>query len=357
MATTILYGFHELADIFADRVVNVEAEVISTAIQRSVDEHNRQLNAVMGLFAAPTTAYSARFAQGGNHRLQPLDENGRARPIIPLGHYDTAYPIRDAGTAWGANYKTLAKMTVEEANRITAEMLKADASWMRDQLMAALFQSATYTYVDPQYGSLTVQPLALTSDGVTYPRNGAVAASTDDHHLATADAVATVTDPVPGIVSELDEHPENQGDVIVLIPTNLKADFMALGDFHAITDPNLTLGANTDTVNGTGPGVAVPGEVIGYHEAGAWLVEWKQLPSNYAIATTANAEPALRMREEPEAELQGFHLAGERNDHPFYEAQWLRSAGFGAYSRIGALVYRFGNGTYAAPTGYDAPIG
>ena len=355
MANAVLYGFWNLKDRFTEQINTTNVTVVSEAIDRSVAEHNRQMDALLGLFARRTTDYSLRYKLAGSHRLQPLDENGRARPVKPSGYYDVAFPIFDAGTAWGANYKTRAKMTIGDANRITAEMIKADKVWLRDQLLAGLFAAATYTYPDPQYGNLTIQPLA-NGDAVVYSRNGSTAASADTHQLATASAVADVTDPVPGIVSELDEHPENEGDVIILVPSNLKGDFTGLAGFSAFIDPNLRDGANTRTVAGAGPGVAVPGEVLGYHDAKAWIVEWKALPDNYAIATTANAEPALGMREEPEAELQGFNMVAERNDHPFYENQFARYAGFGAWNRVGAVVQRFGNGTYAVPTGYTPPI-
>jgi hypothetical protein len=355
MANAVLYGFINLKDVWTERLININVADVNTAIQASVDEHNRQMDALLGLFARRTTDHQLRYKLPGAHRLQPLDENGRARPVKPAGYYDVAWPLVDAGTAWGANYKSLAKMTVDDANRVTAEMLKADKIWVRDQMLAALFASASYTYNDPAYGALTVQPLA-NGDAVTYSRSGATVLSTDTHQLATASAVADVTDPVAGIVAELNEHPENDGDVIILVPSNLKSNFTALASFSAFVDPNLRDGANTRTVAGSGPGVAVPGEVLGYHDEKAWIVEWKGLPDNYVIATTANAEPALAMREEPEAELQGFKKVGERNDHPFYENQWARFAGFGAWNRVGALVYRFGNGTYAVPTGYTPPI-
>lgn len=355
MANTVLYGFYDLQDAFSERINTDNVSIVSDAIQASVAEHNRQMDALLGLFARRTTDYTLRYKTPGTHRLQPLDENGRARPVKAAGFYDVAWPIFDAGTAWGETYKASKKLTIEDANRITAEMLKADKVWLRDQMLAALFASATYTHPDPQYGDLTIQPLA-NGDAVTYARNGTAVPSADTHQLATASAVADVTDPVPGIVTELDEHPQNEGDVIILIPSNLKSDFTNLAGFSAFVDPNLRDGANTRTVAGNGPGVAVPGEVLGYHDGKAWIVEWKALPDNYAIATTAGADPALGMREEPEAELQGFNMVAERNDHPFYENQFARFAGFGAWNRVGAVVQRFGNGTYATPTGYVPPI-
>jgi hypothetical protein len=62
------------------------------------------------------------------------------------------------------------------------------------------------------------------------------------------------------------------------------------------------------------------------------------------------------MREEPEAGLQGFKRVAQRNDHPFYEDQYLRIAGFGAYNRIAAVVYRIGNASYAIPSGFTSPM-
>jgi hypothetical protein len=100
---------------------------------------------------------------------------------------------------------------------------------------------------------------------------------------------------------------------------------------------------------------AVPGTVIG-RVAKCWIVEWKALVDDYIIATTTDGAPALGMRQDPEPELQGFKRVAERNDHPYYESQYMRRAGFGGYNRVGAVVQRIGNGTYAIPTGYDAPI-
>ncbi len=56
--------------------------------------------------------YSGRFLSAQNERLQPLDENGRALPTKPTGHYDLAWPIQMGGTAWGYTYVAREKLTV-----------------------------------------------------------------------------------------------------------------------------------------------------------------------------------------------------------------------------------------------------
>ena len=85
-------------------------------------------------------------------------------------------------------------------------------------------------------------------------------------------------------------------------------------------------------------------------------MEWPSLPSDYTISVTTGGEKPIAMREDVEAELRGFKKVAERNDHPWYESQWLRRAGFGAWNRVGALVYRTNNATYAIPTNYSSPM-
>jgi len=352
-----LYGFHNLQDLANTRIVDSAIPMVNTAIEAAVAEHTRQMNAIINLFAAPTIDYKRRYAQIGNARLQPLDQNGRARPIKPSGYYDVAFPIQEAGSAWGANYVTRAKMTIGDAERITSMMLSADFRWLRDHILAALFSNATWTFTDDLYGDLTIQPLALSSDGVTYGiASGADTAATDTHQLAQANAIGAGADnPYPIIYAELMEHQENSGDVIVFIPTGLKATTVALATFNPVADGNIRPGSGSDVLVGS-LSTPVPGTILGYEDSKCWVVEWPSLPAGYMVAVATGGPRPLGMREDPEPELQGFKKVAERNDHPFYESQFLRRAGFGAWNRVGAVVYRIGNGTYAVPTNYSSPM-
>jgi hypothetical protein len=354
MANQILYGFHNLKDLATQRVNTVGVEVINTAIDQAVAEHNRQIAAITNFFCQPTTAYTARFRSVTAARLQPLDEHGRARPIKPTGYYDVAFPINMGGSAWGADYVTSIKMTVQEVNNALNTMLMADARWMRDHILSALYASATYSFTDPLYGTLTIQPLA-NGDAVTYQVfAGGDVGATETHQIAQAAAIADATNPYPNIYNELTEHPENGGEVVAFIPSNLRATTEALATFTPVADPNITVGANTDRLTGT-LGASLPGVLIGYVDK-VWIVEWKALPDSYIIATTTEGDRPLAMRQDPEPELQGFKQVATRDDHPFYERQYMRRAGFGAWNRVGALVCRIGNGSYAVPTNYTPPI-
>ncbi len=354
-ANTVLYGFMNLKDVFNARVEDVGVGVVNTAIDQTLAEHNRQLAALTELFAASTTEYKVRFKTPVNARLQPLDEDGRARPIKAAGYYDIAFPIQDAGSAWGQTYKASKKATVQDANNTMATMLAADRRWMRDHILAALFTNASWTFTDPEHGALTVKGLANSDTDTYLLQTGADSGATDTHYLAQAAAIADATDPYSTIYTELMEHPENSGDVVVLIPTGLKATTEALTAFYPTTDANLRYGSAA-TVLANPLGIALPGTLIGYHEAKVYIAEWKALPAGYMVAVATGGERPLAMRQEPEGSLQGFNRVAERNDYPYYESQYLRSAGFGARSRVSALVYRVGNGSYAIPTGYESPM-
>lgn len=351
----VLYGFYQLKDLLAARITGTNLEAVNAAITASVAEHNRQMDALLALFVDRTTEYTRRFAQVGAVRLQPLDENGRARPVKPSGVYDVAWPIQMAGAAWGADYVTREKMTVGDAERATAMMLEGDFRWMRDHLLAALFDDNTWPFTDPLYGALTIQPLA-NGDSTTYSlMAGADSVATDDHNWGQAATVADATNPFPTIKTELAEHPENTGRIISFIPTNLRAATEGLATFIPARDPNVQQGSASDVLVGD-LGVTVPGTFIGYETSGVWIVEWPTLPDSYIVSVSEGGERPLRMREDPETSLQGFNLVAERNDHPFYESQYLRRAGFGAWNRVGATATRTGNATYAEPTGLDNPI-
>lgn len=350
----VLLGLLNQADIADQRVTTAGVQVVMSAVDQSVAEHNRQLAALMGLFTVTRTDPQAQFFAAGAARLQPLDENGRARPIKPSGSYTVGFPLHMAGTAWGTNYITSIDMTVGEVANVVSMMLDADSRWMRDHLLAALlYENSTtpWTFTDTRYGALSIYGLA-NGDTTTYQiLAGADSAATDDHVKgATSITEALFQD----IHDELTEHPENGSDVIAFIPTASRATVEALTNFYPIADSNLQSGSGvTQLVRALN--VATPGELIGY-VAGVHVYVWAGMPANYIIGTTVGGTPSLALRQHANAALQGFKQVAERNDYPWYERQYLRMAGFGAWNRVGAIVYRTDNATYAIPTGYTSPM-
>lgn len=350
----VLYGLLNMQDLANERVTEVGVDRVMSAVDQSFAEHNRQLDALMGLFVTRTTKFKGRFQTAANARLQPLDNSGRALPIKPSGKYDLAWPLQMGGAAWGYDYVTGQKLTVGEIARVTTTMLDADARWIRDHILAALFYKSStnpWTFVDDEHGSLSIYGLA-NGDSTTYNLiSGADSSATDDH-LLFDDTPAQ--DTFITIYNELMEHPENGGDVIAFIPTNLRTLVEAIATFYPIEDPDLRIGAASTVLSGR-LGVPVPGQVLGKVEK-VWIVEWKSLPDDYIVGVTTEGERPLAMREDEEASLRGFKQVAVREDHPWYEKQWLRRAGVGAWNRVGAIVVKDA-ASYSIPTGYSSPLG
>lgn len=357
MANQVTWGFLNMQHLFNNRVVEVGEGVVNDAIQATMAEHNRQMNAMLDLFVYRTNEFQTTYKSGADARLQALDNNGRARPILgAVSKYTVGLPMFHAGAAWGSNRVSLLKMTVEEANRITNLLINADARWLRDHIFAAIYNNAEWTFADEDYGPLTVKPLANGDSEVYAIQRGQMTASGDTHFFAQANAIGNADNPFPTIYKELVEHSENSGQVFALVPTNLMTATRALDTFYDQPDPNLSvLSTERVLVGQFDAAERMPGELRGYAD-GVWIVEWPSMPDNYIIAMTTGGEKPIAMREEVIPELRGYSQVAVRADHPFWESQWERRAGFGAWNRVGALVYRVGNGSYAIPTGYETPM-
>lgn len=362
-ANVTAYGFVELKDLFSQTIQQVTARTVQTAVEESLAIHSRQVEELIAVMVQRTTEYTLRYQLPSGGSLQPLDEKGNPLVVQPSGKYDVAFPIQGAGTAWGADRVAMAMATLADVNRFTVDALDRDADWMRRHILAALYTNVTWTYTDPQYGAQTIQPLA-NGDTVKYLRkNGNLA--TDDHYLFQAAAIADATNPYPTIYAELDEHPSNSGPYVAYIPTNLVATTQALTALDESPDPDVRYSANTQVLaqaqfdpNDTNYGGSMVGfgdRVIGKAN-GLWIVEWGALPDNYIIGHASGADDVLAMREYPNEALQGLFPEFFSPDGNLKEMRSIRYCGFGALNRVGALIYRVGTGSYAIPTGYQAPL-
>lgn len=353
---TVAYGFIGLDNIMSSRLNTVNGEIVRSAIGETFQEYNRQATELITTVATRTVKSKRRYTMAGSSTLQPLDEWGNPIPVKDRPSYDVAFPIQGGGTAWGNNRVSRALMTVQEENDNAVDAMRADADWLIRHALSGLFTNVTYTYQDPLDGALTIQPLA-NGDSVTYlTKGGAVAA--DNHFAAQASAVADATNPFPGIHDELTEHPGNGNSVISYIPTNIKTAVMGLGEFINAPDPNVNPGANVATLTGNGlQALKMGDEVLGYLKTSKiWVVEWKKLPDSYIVSLAPDADAPLNMREYDAPELQGFFPEFHSPDGNTQVKRMLRYAGFGASNRVGAHIQRVSNGSYAIPTGYQAPL-
>ncbi len=358
---TTTFGLLRTSDLYTQRVTTVGVTRVYDAVRSHVEEYTRVIAAMMAEIAERTTLAQEQIELPGDGTLQPLDEDGNPLPVLPSGSYQVAYPIQGGGTAWGTNRVSRELMTVEEAERNTMDAERRDADWLIRHLMAAIFDNATWTYKDKVgangakgLGDIIVQPLA-NGDSVTYVRKGATAPATDDHYLAQASAIADATNPFPNIEAELTEHPSNGNRrILVYVPTNLKDSIMGLDSFVGVQDPDVSDPNSAVATNVPNPGFG--DEVLGYIKGTkCWIILWGFLPSSYMFAKV-EGKAVLKMREYPAASLQGFFPENANVDGNHLVTRMIRYCGFGVSDRVGALVMRIGNGSYAIPSGYDAPL-
>jgi len=359
MPNQVVYGFHALHDRFGQSATAAGVEVVNDAITQAMAEHNRQLGLLTDLFVQRGMTGQQVFRTPQVTRNQPLDEYGRPIPIRGAARYTVGYPLIQSGNALGYTWQASLALTVGQINDVINTIQVGDMRWVFDHILAAFFAASSYSHFDAEAaGDLTVLPLA-NGDAQTYQMfAGTDNNGTDNHLLAQLNAIGAGADnPFPTIYSELMEHPENgNGQVIAFVPTNLKASIMALATFNPLPNGNIRLGANSDELVGR-LGVATPGTLLGMEDSGVWIVEWPRLPSGYMMCLNTGGPAPIGERSSDLPELQGGLIELPRNeDFPWYQRQWMRANGYGAYNRVGGLVYRIGNASYAVPTNYASPM-
>lgn len=362
----VKYGIIGAADVQDELITTVGVGSIMSDIQGATLEYNRQMDVLLSAWAERTTQHQMRVYLPSSATLQPLDDFGNPMPVQEDGYYDIALPIYGAGTAWGDNRVSRALMTVSQAGRQTSNALRADADWIRRHLLAAVFTNTTRTYSDDTYGNLTVQPLANGTSGETYLKKDGTSA-TDNHYLAQANSIGDGADnPFQTIYQELDEHTGNTGPYVAYVASDLVSDISALAALIDPDDPTLITSDTTTRLRiGLNPDISEynqPSEITLFGQRyigrvnGVHIVEWSSLPSGYLIAHSVGAGSFMGMREYPAQQLQGLFTEMADIDGNTMVNRFLRYAGFGAMNRVAALVMRIGNGSYAIPSGYTAPL-
>ncbi len=361
----IKYGIIGATEVQSELITTVGVESVMSDIAQATAEYNRQKTILMNSWSMPTSAHQLRHYLPGYSTLQPLDDHGNPQPQIEDGYFDVAFPIYGAGYAFGTNRVSRALMTVEQANRQVSAALRADTDWTRRHMLSAVFTDTTRTYSDDTHGNLTIQPLA-NGDSVTYVKRDGTSA-TDNHYLAQANAIADGSDnPFPAIYTELDEHPSNSGPYVAYVASSLVSSIEALTDLIEPDDPSLITSDTTTRLRvGLNPDVSkyedvqpfilfgqrYIGRVNGIH-----IVEWASMPAGYMVVQSIGAGAFLGRREYPSQSLSGFFPEFADVDGNTMINRWLRYTGFGVMNRVAACVVRIGNGTYAEPTGYVAPL-
>jgi len=350
-------GFTDLMDVANSKVTEIGVQQITDAIELSVQLYNDEVAELESTLVERGTEFKERYELPAVAEMQPLvGDTDRPKPAAGGASYERAYPLKDAGHAWGGGRKARAKMTVLQANNHTWTGLVADARWRMRHILAAWMSDQPWLYNDPEHGVLTIGGCA-NGDATEYVnRNGD--GFQDSHYLCQAVAIDAANDPFPTLVSELMEHPENDNGMypVAYIPTNLVQTVTALPMVYNNLPDVIEPGANVTRLVTEQTGSPLGDKLIGFHEAGIWLVELMRLPNNY-IPFHVPGIPFIYMREEPEAELQGLRTELYDDDGVTWVNALIRTAGYAVRNRVaGGVLLIAAGGVYVSPAGFTNPL-
>lgn len=360
---TTIFGHLNLSD--SEYVFNatVGQQVIFEAATAYVNRVNAELNAALSIFVAGVTEdYKRRYqlpAEGGS--LGKRGSDGRYPAVKASGYWDVAFPLEDYGNQVVGNDVDMAYMTVAELDRHLQTVMSNNRNSLRSAILHKLFDNVADTFVDPRWGSLTIQPLA-NGDTVVYPPViGSTTEATRDRYAESGyadSAVSDTNDPFETIIAALEAdfgQPTGGSNIATFVNSADVAYYSALTDFYPVISYRIQPGGNTDLPRNIPPQLSQIGRVIGYHKSGSWVVQWDWVPDNYLLGIHLDIEPPLMKRVDPATTGLGsdLQLVSTDQDFPFQGSHWRHRFGFGAANRLNGYVMELGTGgTYTVPTAY-----
>lgn len=338
-------------------------QTIYDAVNSVMAEFSAAMQGAMSMFVdADTTNYKERYKLPGAGKLQKMGQAALAQPanVKAVGSWDVAYPLEEFSDSLGVDRVTYAYMTLNELQRHVTTIQNRYMNSTRHEILRALFRATALTWVDEQYGSLSIQPLA-SGDGTLYPPVIGSEAFADDTHLLesgyTAGNISDSNNPYVTISGELEEHfgtPTGGSNIVCFVNHAQTAKTKALTDFIETEKLGIQLG--DDTARAVGLPAAMPGRILGRESgAGVWVVEWRWVPANYIIGIHMEAPKPLKRRVDS---VQGLgsgalQLIAENDKTPLLNSIYSARFGFGVANRLNGVVLELGTGgSYTVPTGY-----
>jgi len=255
---------------------------------------------------------------------------------------------------------SMSYMTAEELQRHIDTVIIQNINTERFEILFHLFDNTAKTFIDPDWGTLTIQPLA-NGDTVTYPPVlGSEDFATDDHYLESGYAASAISDtnnPYVTLRDELEEHFGTQTggeNIIALINTDETAETQDLTNFVEVTDIAVLPGDQTATLRRLPPAPNTA-RILGRTD-GVWVAQLAWIPSGYILATHFEVPAPLKQRVDPGSTglPRGLNLVRQDDEYPMLKSYWRNRQGFGVGNRLNGAVMELGTGgSYTIPTAYQ----
>lgn len=344
-----LYGIMGLADVRNLTVQSLGQRQVFDAVKLLLDQYNADLADMTAFFVEGTTEeVQITYMMPGGGEMQESNEWSRPGAVRPPAGYPVGFEINDARDQVAWNDVSLAYATVEVVQAAVDNIMIRHTNWVRRKLLRAVLNNVNRVTLDPQFGQVTVKPLA-NGDTDVYSMYGA-AMATDNHYLAANIAsISDVNNPFPTYYDEIAEH-YGDSTVVSLVNPAQSAQIKAMAGFIEVADPRVRVNDGVEAIN---PGVTVPGTIIGLL-GNVWISEWRSMIPNYVFTRNMDAPAPLlkRIDRVPLAGRGELALIATQTEHPFQESFWRDRHGYGAANRVGAVVGQITGASYTIPTGY-----
>lgn len=353
-----LVGTYSLEDLLAQRFVPAAQfgfDNIARAIQAHLDWLNGQVADQMSLIAESSA--DVRRVYGGSESMQmkEVDELGVARTQKDSNGAEVDFPLRKFSISTGWTSDFIARATPADLAQKAIDVETAYVTRLRQELSAALFGKANYSFVDwlGDGTTLAIKKL-LNADGMAVPNapDGTTFAGTHQHYAGTTGAALAYTD-IDAVIANVTEH--GLTNVQLFINAANVATLAALSGtkFTALTLAVLAVPGRTSGTVDTQVVTDDPANKLVGYWAGYPVLTRSWVPSGYYMANALNApmKPIVHRLDKFTA-LNGMRMVFQLNAHPLTAQTFEAEIGFGAWGRHSAAILDGGNQTtYSNPSG------
>lgn len=356
MAKTV--GTYSLADLLAQRFVPASQfgfDNIARAIQAHLDWLNAQVADQMGMIAESSSDVRRVYGASESMQMAEVDELGVARTQKDTQGAEIDFPLRkfSISTGWTADF--IARATPADLAQKALDVTTAYVTRLRQELAAALFNKANYSFVDWLGDGTTLAIKKLcNADSMPIPNapDGTSFAGTHQHYVGTVGASLAAAD-IDAVIALVAEHGLtnvqlliNQANVATL--TNLASTKFTALTLAVVAVPGRTSGTVETQVVTDDPA----NKLVGYW-AGYPVLTRSWVPSGFYLANAVNApmRPILH-RLDKFASMNGLRLVNTLGMHPLTARTWEAEIGFGVWGRHSAAILDGGHQTtYSNPSG------
>jgi hypothetical protein len=356
MARTI--GTYSLEDLLAQRFVPASEfgfDQIARAIQAHLDWLNGQVADQMGMIAETTDDVRRIWGGSEDGEMVEVDETGVARTQKDEMGEEIDFPLRkfSRSTGWTADYMNRATPA-----DLATKVLKFETAYvtrLRQELAAALFAKANYSFVDWLGDGTTLAIKRLkNADSMKVPNapDGTAFAATHQHYTGYLSGSAQNAD-IDALIANVTEHGFTNVQLIVNQANVATLAAMTTTKFVPLTLAVVAVPGRTSGTVQTDVVTEDPANKLVGYWAGYPVITRSWVPSGYYVANAVDApQKPLVHRVDKFASMRGLRLVAQFGQHPLSAQTYEAEVGFGVWGRTSAAILDGGNATtYSNPSG------